>query len=147
MWFRTSRCIDLSTDNNIPASDVRPRSLWFGFAATVLSWVLLGCLDIVITLLACTHQGRFGIPGHHPDASSLFIGISIFLLAISVASGVISYRNWRRLSRQEGILEDPAVERRQFMAVLGVIVSVTLGAGIIWLTLPPFFLDLCWRAK
>ena len=40
-----------------------------------------------------------------------------------------------------------AVERREFMALLGVIVSVTLGMGIIWLALPPLFLDLCWRAR
>jgi hypothetical protein len=51
------------------------------------------------------------------------------------------------LSAQPGILESLAVERKEFMAVIGVIVSITLGMGIVWLALPPFFLDLCWRAK
>ncbi|HEX5236153.1 MAG TPA: hypothetical protein VFW25_12585 [Silvibacterium sp.] len=126
---------------------MRPRSLWFGFAASAFAWVLLGCLDLVITLLACTHQGRNGIPGNHPNASPIFIVISLILLVVAIASGIISYRNWRRLSVRPGILDSPAVERREFMAVIGVIVSITLGMGIIWLTLPPFFLDICWRAK
>jgi hypothetical protein len=51
------------------------------------------------------------------------------------------------LSSQPSLLETHAVERREFMALLGVIVSVTLGMGMVWLALPPFFLDLCWRAK
>jgi hypothetical protein len=121
--------------------------LWFGFAGSVFSWVLLGCLDLVITLLACTHQENFGIPARHPNVRVLFIAISILLFAVTVAAGMIAYRNWRRLSAQPGILDTLAVERREFMSVLGVIVSVTLGMGILWLTLPPFFLDLCWRAK
>jgi uncharacterized membrane protein YphA (DoxX/SURF4 family) len=79
--------------------------------------------------------------------SILFIAISVFLLAVTVAAGFTSYRNWRHLSAQRGILETLAVERKEFMAVLGVIISITLGIGIVWLALPPFFLDLCWRAK
>lgn len=137
----------MPTDANIPETRIRPRDLWFGFAGSAISWVLLGCLDIVITLLACTHQEHYGIPGRHPDVSILFIAISVFLLAVTIAAGVISYRNFHRLSAQRGILDTLAVDRREFMAVIGVIVSITLGVGIIWLALPPFFLDLCWRAK
>ncbi len=34
----------------------RRRSLWFGFATSAVAWVSLGCLDLVITWRACTHQ-------------------------------------------------------------------------------------------
>lgn len=137
----------MSTDANIPDRRVRPRNLWFGFAGSAFSWVLLGCLDLIITLLGCTHQAMFGVPRERPAVSILFIAISVFLLAVTVAAGFTSYRNWRHLSAQPGILESLAVERKEFMAVIGVIVSITLGMGIVWLALPPFFLDLCWRAK
>jgi hypothetical protein len=33
------------------------------------------------------------------------------------------------------------------MALLGVIISVTLGMGIIWLSIPPLMIQLCERAK
>jgi hypothetical protein len=33
------------------------------------------------------------------------------------------------------------------MALIGVIVTATLGMGILWLAIPPFFLDICWRAR
>jgi hypothetical protein len=137
----------LSTDTNIPARAVPPRRLWFGFAASAFSWILLGCLDLIITLLACTHQENFGIPGRRPAVGALFFALALALLVVTIAAGVISYSNWRRLSASRGLLEAQAIERREFMALVGVIVSVTLGMGIIWLALPPFFLDLCWRAK
>jgi hypothetical protein len=45
------------------------------------------------------------------------------------------------------LLGGEAVERPQFIALLGVIVTVTLGMGILWLAIPPLFLDICWRAR
>jgi divalent metal cation (Fe/Co/Zn/Cd) transporter len=75
------------------------------------------------------------------------IALAVALLALTIVAGVTSYRNWRALSQQARLLEAPAVDRREFMALLGVIVSVTLGMGIVWLALPPLFIELCWRAK
>jgi hypothetical protein len=121
--------------------------LWFGFAASALPWVALGCLDILITWRACMRQEDFGIPDPHPAVRIVFAVLALILLMITISAGVASYRNWRALSAQPGLLETHAVERREFMALLGVIVSVTLGMGIVWLALPPLFLDLCWRAK
>jgi hypothetical protein len=128
-------------------SPVRPRRLWFGFAASAVSWVTLGCLDILITWRACTHQEDFGIPGAHPAVRITFFVIALALLIVTIAAGFISYRNWRSLSGRDHVLNAEAVERREFMALLGVIVSITLGMGIIWLALPPLFLDICWRAR
>lgn len=126
---------------------VRPARLWFGLSAAAVSWALLGCLDIFITFSACTHKDQFGIPGDHPSVTGICFGLAILLLAITIAAGIVSYRNWRTLSRQQRLLDTLAVDRGEFMAVLGVIVSITLGMGIVWLALPPLFIELCWRAK
>jgi hypothetical protein len=126
---------------------VSSRRLWFGFVTAALAWLSLGCLDILVTWRACMHQEQYGIPNSPPDVSILFDLLSFVLLALTVTAGITSYGNWRRLSSQREMLKTDAVERREFMALLGVIVSVTLGMGMVWLALPPLFLDLCWRAR
>jgi hypothetical protein len=137
----------MSADGNRPVKSVRPARLWFGLGASAVAWVMLGCLDIFITFAACTHQDQFGIPGDHPSVTAICIALAILLLAVTITAGVTSYRNWRSLSQRAHLLETPAVDRGEFMALLGVIVSVTLGMGIVWLALPPLFIELCWRAK
>lgn len=121
--------------------------LWFGFATSIATWVTLGCLDILVTWLSCTHQEDFGVPHAQPAAKVLFGIFTVLLMALTLTAGFTSYRNWRTLSSQPRLLESSAIDRREFMALLGVIISVTLGMGIIWLALPPLFLDLCWRAR
>lgn len=137
----------MATETEREVPPIRPRRLWFGFMASAGAWVLLGCLDIVITWRACTHQENFGIPTAHPAVRIAFGIIAIVLLIVTVAAGYTSYRNWRSLSSRDHVLDAEAVERNEFMALLGVIVSITLGMGIIWLALPPLFLDTCWRAR
>ena len=126
---------------------ISPRKLWFGCIATALAWTGLGWLDIVITWRACQHQENFGLAGAHPYIRQLYSLAAVALLIISIWSGVVSYRNWHLLSAQKDFLESLGVERQEFMAVLGVIITVTLGMGIVWLALPPIFLDICWRAR
>ncbi|HEY1581141.1 MAG TPA: hypothetical protein VGF82_29080 [Terracidiphilus sp.] len=126
---------------------VASRRLWFGFATSAAAWVSLGFLDILICWRACTRQQGYGIPDPHPWARVLFFVLALLLLALTLTSGFTSYRNWRKLSLERSLLDAQGVERQEFMAIAGVIISVTLGMGIVWLALPPLFLDLCWRAK
>jgi|SRR6185312_8310572 len=126
---------------------VPARRLWFGFATSAVAWMALGSLDIVIAWRACTHQYDNGIPVAHPGARIALAVLAFALLGVGLVSGITSYRNWQSLATAPGILDTLAVERREFMAVLGLIVSVTLGMGMLWLALPPFFLDICWRAR
>lgn len=126
---------------------VSTRKLWVGFAASAAAWTALGLLDVVITWRACSHQEQYGIPGPHPYVRLLYGLVAVALLIVSLWSGALSYRNWQKLSAQKAFLEAQAVERREFMAALGVIITVTLGMGIVWLGLPPIFLDICWRAR
>jgi len=137
----------MATETNREERAVQPRRLWFGFAVPAIAWVALGCLDIVITWRACMHQEDFGIPNPHPGVRVLFFVLALVLLALTVGAGWVSYRNFRDLSGRRDLLGSHAVERREFMAMLGVIISITLGMGMVWLALPPLFLDLCWRAK
>ncbi|MGH9562450.1 MAG: hypothetical protein ACRD3S_13440 [Terracidiphilus sp.] len=135
------------TDSPNRENPVKPRSLWFGLATSATAWVALGCTDIVLNWRACTFQQDYGIPPEHPAFRVAISAIAWVCLVIAVVSGLTSYRNWRRVATGPGILETQAVERREFMAVMGVIVSITMGIGILLLALPPFFLNLCWRAR
>jgi hypothetical protein len=137
----------MATESRLPLAPVEPPRLWFGLVASAASWMTLGCLDILITWRACMHQENFGIPSVHPGVRILFGIVALVLLLVTIAAGLTSYRNWRALSGRHHVLDAEAVERSEFMALLGVIVSVTLGMGIIWLALPPLFLDICWRAR
>jgi uncharacterized membrane protein YphA (DoxX/SURF4 family) len=87
------------------------------------------------------------MPTPHPYVRLLYGLLALALLAVSIWSGVISFRNWQRLSAHKDFIEAQGVERHEFMAVLGVIITVTLGMGALWLALPPIFLDICWRAR
>jgi hypothetical protein len=137
----------MATEGRLPLAPVKPPRLWFGLVASAASWMTLGCLDILITWRACTHQENFGIPSVHPGVRILFGIVALVLLLVTIAAGLTSYRNWRALSGRHHVLDTEAIERHEFMALLGVIVSVTLGMGIVWLALPPLFLDICWRAR
>ncbi|MGC1869757.1 MAG: hypothetical protein WA700_02255 [Acidobacteriaceae bacterium] len=127
-------------------SEVSPRRLWFGFVATAIAWTAVGCLDVVFVWV-CKPQGDFGVTLAHPVARILFGLLAVALLIVSIYSGIVSYRNWQRLSVRQAFFDAQAVERHEFLAVLGVIITLTLGMGLVWFALPTIFLDLCWRAR
>ena len=137
----------MDTSSNSQGTPITPARLWFGLAASACAWALLGFLDIVITWRACVHQEEWGGASAHPGARTLYIVISLTLLVTVVLAGTLSYRNWRSLSEQRSILEAQATDRREFMALLGVFVSLTLGMGVLWLSIPPLIIQLCLRAK
>jgi hypothetical protein len=142
--FLDSRRLLMATNTTV--APISSQRLWFGLVASAVAWVSLGCIDILINWRACMHQQDYGIPNPHPVARILIGVVALLLLAIAVGAGSISWSNWRRLSTHP-LLEGEAVDRNQFVALLGVIVSLTLGVGIVWLAIPPLFLDICWRAR
>lgn len=91
-------------------------------------------------------QEEWGIPKGHPTATALYLCGAVVLLATTIYAGITSYRNWRFYATMREICETPAVGRGEFMAAGGVLVALTMGVSMIWLALPPLFLDLCWRA-
>jgi divalent metal cation (Fe/Co/Zn/Cd) transporter len=137
----------MDIEDSVRQSSVSPSRLWFGLTAAAAAWVLLGFIDILITWRACVHQEQFGNASAHPDARIIYIAVAISLFIVVLTAGTLSYRNWRRISSQRRLLEANATDRREFMALLGVFVSVTLGAGVLWLSIPPLVIEFCLRAK
>lgn len=128
-------------------SSPAPGKLWFGLTVSAVAWLLLGTVDLLVVWNECAHQQQYSGEGPHPVSRIFSFTISLVLLLVAVAGGVTSYRNWRSLSHQPNLLETNATDRREFMALLGVIISVTLGMGIVWLSIPPLLIQLCERAK
>jgi hypothetical protein len=136
----------MATEKRESSVPVPRRRIWFGLLTTAISWVALGCIDILINWRACTHQQDYGIPPEQTGPRILIGVLALALLIISVIAGFTSFRSWHQLSGQP-LLDAHAVEPHQFLAYGGMIVSLTLGLGIFLLGLPPFFLDICWRAR
>jgi H+/Cl- antiporter ClcA len=137
----------MATDAGVPRNSIPSGRLWFGLAASAVAWAALGFIDIVITWLACVHQEQFGNAMKQPGAIAAYIAVALTLFAVIIAAGILSYRNWRAISAQNTILNASATDRREFMALLGVFISITLGMGVLWLAIPPFVIQLCLRAK
>jgi hypothetical protein len=126
---------------------VAPGRLWFGVAASAAAWFVLGFAEIMLTWAACLHREQLGGASGHPGILLLTVLITIVLFATIVSSGTVSYRNWRRLSSDADLESAEGRGRQEFMALLGVFVSLTLGFSVIWLALPLFILDLCVRTR
>ncbi|MGH9739379.1 MAG: hypothetical protein ACRD4X_12470 [Candidatus Acidiferrales bacterium] len=137
----------MGTDTPIRSELVSPNRLWFGLIASAAAWLALGFIDLLIVWQVCGYSALYGVDKTHDFARALSFFISVVLFATALIAGIMSYRNWRALSLQRRFLDASATDRREFMAVLGVIISVTLGLGIVWLSLPPLMLQLCVRAK
>lgn len=137
----------MATDVVIHPQAVSSTKLWFGLAGSVVAWLILGFLDLLIVWQACGYASLYGVDKARAYARVLSFAITLILFVVAFAAGATSYRNWRMLSHQRRFLEASATDRREFMAVLGVIISVTLGMSIVWLSLPPLLIELCVRAK
>jgi hypothetical protein len=126
---------------------IAPGRLWFGVAASAAAWFVLGLTEILLTWAACLHREQLGGASGHPGVLLLTIVITVVLFAIIVASGTVSYRNWRQLSTDADLESAEGRGREEFMALLGVFVSLTLGFSTVWLALPLFIIDLCVRTR
>jgi hypothetical protein len=136
----------VNKSNSTGGAGISEARLWFGTLTTFIIYTSLGFLDVVVVWIV-TNQETYGIPRAHIIARIIFGVVGFALLIVSIYSGMISYRNWQKLSPQPLFLNDESVERREYLARLGVLMTVTLGMGILWLALPTIFLDFCWRAR
>lgn len=125
---------------------ISPGRLWFGFMGAAVAWVLAGVLNVVLAWEACLGKDSqsffFTQTGVH-----VVLGIvTLIMLGLAVASGVVSFQNWRLLSRQDDFVEAEGRPRQEFMAIFGVFVSLCLGIGIIWFVLPIYLIRFCVEA-
>lgn len=121
--------------------------LWFEFAASAIAWLCLGSLDVVIVWRACVHQEQFGGPSPHPGARILHFALWIASFGLAVLAGCMSYRTWRTLSGTDDLLRAEGRERKEFMSLSGLFISLTLGCGFLWMCLPLFILQMCERTR
>jgi hypothetical protein len=135
------------TNSHPELSSPPSNRLWFGLTASAAAWLLLGTMDLLVVWTECAHQQQYSGEGSHPASRILSFALSIAFLIVAAAGGTTSYYNWRNLSRQQNFLETNATDRREFMALIGVIISITLGVGIVWLSMPLLLIQFCERAK
>ncbi len=128
--------------NPVPAG-----RLWFGLTASAAAWIALGVGYVLITWWACIEDGPLGAGSLRPGVAILYFLAALLLIGTALVAGMMSYRNWRQLSESSGLLDAQGEARCEFMALLGVFVSFTLGIGLIWLTIPLLILNLCVRAR
>lgn len=127
---------------------VPERKLWFGFTGTACAWVGLAVGDVLITWWACLQQNeQLGNSKVRPGIEWVYLAATVILLGIAIASGTTSYRNWKSLAGNTRLSEAEGRGRQEFMALLGVFVSLTLGCGLIWLTIPLMIVSLCVRTR
>lgn len=130
-----------------PTRDIPSAKLWFGFTGSAASWIILSVGYVLITWWACVENGQLGGGTPRPGIALLYSLAAGLLIGMAFAAGSVSYRNWRRLSTARTVVEAEGPGRAEFMALLGVFVSFTLGVGLIWLTIPLLILNLCVRAR
>lgn len=130
-----------------PKHEVGEKKLMFGTIGAAVAWVSLGCIDILINWRACQHQEMYGIPPAETGARILIGCVGIALLLVTVLAGYMNYSHWRKLTRSDKPLHDLGVRRSDYMTIVGMVVTATMGMGVFWLTLTPIFLEICWRAR
>jgi hypothetical protein len=134
-------------DQSRTRQPISPARLWFGFAGSAGSWIALGILDLLITWQACLGKEQYGAAHFEPGVKVIYLVVTLVLLITAISAGGVSFRNWRELSRGENLVNAEARGREEYMALIGVFVSFTLGIGIIWLGIPLAMIDLCVRAR
>ena len=126
---------------------ISPARLWFGFAGSAGSWIALGIIDLLITWQACLGQEQYGGAHLDPGVKVLYLVVTLLLLITAVTAGGVSFRNWRELSHSGSLAKAEGRGREEYMALIGVFVSFTLGIGIVLLGIPLAIIDLCVRAR
>ncbi|HTU32955.1 MAG TPA: hypothetical protein VMF66_04040 [Candidatus Acidoferrum sp.] len=136
----------MNNQNVSAAQNIRGRKLWFGLAATLAAFSIDGYLGFVITWRTCFighgQLGALSVEG----VRWLLVAITVVLFAVSVIGGVTSYRHWKQVSNSNEMRHSESSGTTEFVAMLTVLCSVALSVGIVWLSLPLIFVDVCMRA-
>jgi hypothetical protein len=121
--------------------------LWHEFGSSVVAWLCLNCLNSVVSWRACVHREQFGGPSPHPGARVLYFLLWLAFFGLASLTGVQSYRSWRKLSGKSDVLRAEGRERKEYMSLCGLFISLTLCMGFLWLCLPLFMLQMCERVR
>jgi len=124
-----------------------PWILWFGTLGGAVAWSLHTVADWGIDETVCRsgHDEMVGVP-----LRPLLAGLALLFLAVTVVSGLVSFRHWRRLSagplpgEEEGD-EIAALRRRRagFMAQVGFVANVLFGLMLVLSAIAVLILPAC----
>ena len=108
--------------------------LYAGLLGSPILWVVQFQLSYMLVPWVCTHRNVWLIPLVH----------AVFFIA-SVALGVLSWREWRRVgtSTPES-QEEEQTARTRFLGAMGVMSASLFSLLILSHAVPSFFLDPCW---
>jgi hypothetical protein len=134
--------------STVPPHRISQLRLWFGACAAAPALAIQGFACFLIAIQACK-DGHVGDWGSLSAAGvrGVLGAVTAFLLAVAIAGGVVSFRNWQIVSEQQRVLEAEGRLREAFMALIGVFVSVSCAIGIIWTGIPSAFLNTCVTAR
>lgn len=136
----------MNEQNNSATQQIGRRKLWFGFAATLAAFSIDGYLAFVISWRTCfIGHGQFGALSVG-GVRWLLVGITVGLFVLSLVGGLTSYGHWKQLSNEREMRHDEADGTAEFVSMVTVLCSVALTVGIIWISLPLIFVDICARA-
>ena len=119
-------------------TSVSAARLWFGVIAAAVAWVFQGLLGVVISSLAATRA---------PAVRVVLAVITVVLLALAIAGGIVSWQNWRRLSGQRTLAAAEGRSRVEFLALSGIFISAVFVAGIVWAAIPLLMVEAGVRAR
>jgi hypothetical protein len=124
-----------------------PWVLWFGVLGGAVAWSLHTVADWGIDETVCRsgHAEMVGVP-----LRPLLAGLALLFLVVTVASGVVAFRHWRRLSagplpgEEEGD-ELAALRRRRagFMAQVGFVANILFGLMLLLSAIAVVILPAC----
>lgn len=137
----------MSTETTSSPTKVSRGRLWFCLWGAAACWVALSITDTLITWRECLHEEQYGGGSIHTGLLILNIVLFFVLLGIAAAAGILSYRTWRGLAGGGNIFHSESPERKEYMALVGVLITVTAGVGIIWLGIPLWIITICARVR
>ena len=118
--------------------------LWFGPLVAVAVWFLIELADVAIIWGICQQGMQGSGAAQHVGLRTLLGLLTVLSLAFAVAAGATSYRSWHLTRDQPDFTRTEAHGRWEFISFVGVLVSGTLGAGIVLFILPILVLGGCW---
>ncbi len=125
----------------------RERGLWFGVAGAAIAWVMAEFLNVLVFGQSCPRWAAAWVQPAPLAPRVILLVITLALLAMAIAAGLVCHRLWRRFrTENSSFLDSEGFDRREYMTLFGWVVSSTLGLGLVWFALPICIIRLCVRA-
>ena len=131
--------VDLKTRSDDPRDRIPGRiwrdvPIWFGLLGAPIAALAHLQFSFVLEHTACATRSKLGI---HI--------ITLFLLAVVVAAGIVAHREWVKLGEEDPKQFPGPLGSRRLMALLGMIDTLIFGLFILAQWFPNFVLGTCVR--